>query len=104
VKALTSASVTPFVQAFSWDAFTDGCSSIVEVEQVAGGSVLKRVLGRNDAITENCLVVIAVRDGGAFDLDGTENGRVSDPAFLLEAEPSSVPSPSPVVATACAAK
>jgi hypothetical protein len=95
VKALNSASVTPFVQAFSWDALTDGCSSVVEVERVAGGCVLKRVLGRNDAITKNCLVVIAVRDGGAFDLDGTENGKVSDPAFLLEAEPSSVPSPSP---------
>ncbi len=95
VKALNSASVTPFVQAFSWDALTDGCSSVVEVERVAGGGVLKRVLGRNDAITKNCLVVIAVRDGGAFDLDGTENGKVSDPAFLLEAEPSSVPSPSP---------
>jgi len=27
---------------------------------------------------------LAIKDGGRFDLDGEENGIVTDPAFLLE--------------------
>jgi hypothetical protein len=27
---------------------------------------------------------LAIKDGGRFDLDGLQNGKVTDPAFLLE--------------------
>ncbi len=97
VKVLTSVSAMPFVQAFSMDELNDGHSAVVEVGRIGGGSVVKRFLGRTDAITNSCLVVIAIKDGGAFDLDGAKNDSVSDPAFLLEAEPTF--SPSPVVSS-----
>ena len=87
VKALSvdgEAAAEVFVRVFSLEQLSDGCSAVVEAERTARGSMLTRVLGGEDKITAGCLVVLAIRDGGRFDLDGTVNGSVTDPAFLLE--------------------
>jgi len=84
IKALTSESAEAFVQVFSLEELFDRCSAVVEVERLPGGNTLKRVLGSGDLITADCLLALAIKDGGSFDLDGAVNGVVVDPVFLVE--------------------
>jgi hypothetical protein len=87
VKMFSSTEADVFHRVHSLDALLDGCSAVVEVE----GETLVRVLGAGDAVTANCRLALAIRDGGRFDLDGEENGSVTDPAFMVEGEAFSDP-------------
>ena len=86
IKALTSESAEAFVQVFSLDELFDRCSAVVEVERTADSGTLKRVLGPGDLITADCLLALAIKDGGSFDLDESVNGVVVDPVFLVEGQ------------------
>lgn len=85
VKMLTTKSVEVLTHVFSLDDLRDGTCAVVEVERTAEGEKLKRVLEPKDAVTPMCRIAIALRDGGAFDLDEARNAGVTDPAFILEA-------------------
>lgn len=91
IKALTSESAEAFVMVFSLEELLDRCSAVVEVERMAEGNMLKRVLGSDDLISANCLLALAIKDGGSFDLDGTADGIVVDPVFLVEGQGGSAP-------------
>ncbi len=84
VKVLSSESAEAFIRVYSLEDLLDGCAAVVEVKKTSDGETLKRVLEADDLITANCLAALAIKDGGRFDLDGEENGIVTDPAFLLE--------------------
>ena len=95
VKMLASDEAVPFTQIFAMEDLKDGCSAVAEVEQVADGSVLKRLLASKDLVTADCLVALAIMDGGSFDLDGMVNDSITDPAFVIEAEAKESPEPDP---------
>jgi hypothetical protein len=84
VKMLSSESAEAFTRVYALEDLLDGCAAVIEVKRSPGGEMLKRVLDADDLITANCRVALAIRDGCRFDLDGTVNGSVTDPAFLLE--------------------
>lgn len=86
VKMLSSESAEVFERVYALEDLRDGCVAVVEVETVPGGTRLKRVLEAEDLIDANSRITLAIQDGGRFDLDGTQNGGVTDPAFILEAE------------------
>ncbi len=91
VKMFSSSQTDVFSRVFSLDALLDGCSAVVEVEGDPGDETLVRVLDAGDAFTANCRLALAIRDGGRYDLDGEENGTVTDPAFMVEGEVSGAP-------------
>ena len=91
VKMFSSTETDVFSRVFSLDALLDGCSAVVEVEGDPGDETLVRVLDADDAFTANCRLALAIRDGGRYDLDGEENGTVTDPAFMVEGEVSGAP-------------
>lgn len=84
VKVFDSQRVEPFDRICGLDELRDGCAAVVEIEETSGVATLGRVLSGGEAITANCRLALAIRDGGAFDLDGAENGGVVDPAFVVE--------------------
>jgi Synergist-CTERM protein sorting domain-containing protein len=94
VKMLASDEAIPFTQVFAMEDLKDGCSAVAEIEPLAGGDVLKRLLASKDLMTPDCLVALAIMDGGSFDLDGMVNDSVTDPAFVIEAEEKENPEPS----------
>ena len=91
VKMFSSTEADVFPRVHSLDALLDGCSAVVEVEGDPGDETLVRVLDAGDAFTANCRLALAIRDGGRYDLDGEENGTVTDPAFMVEGEVSGAP-------------
>ena len=91
VKVFSAEAAEPFVQAFSFEDLIDGRSAVVEFANIEGKHELKRVLGRGDAISSDCRIALALKDGGRFDLDGAANDQVVDPAFVTEAAPKSGP-------------
>ncbi len=91
VKVFSAEAAEPFVQAFSFEELIDGRSAVVEFANIEGKHELKRVLGRGDAISSDCRIALALKDGGRFDLDGAANDQVVDPAFVTEAAPKSGP-------------
>ncbi len=96
VKLLSAEDARPYVPAFTPEELTDGRSAVVEVEAVSGGVRIKRFLDADDILADGHIVALAIEDGGLFDLDGAVNGRVVDPAFLVEvslAAPSPTPEP-----------
>ena len=95
VKMLASDEAVPFTQVFAMEDLKDACSAVAEVEQLAGRSVLKRLLASKDLVTTDCRVALAIMDGGSFDLDGMVNNSVTDPAFVIEAEAKDSPGPDP---------
>lgn len=101
VKVFSAENARPYVPAFALEDLTDGRSAVVDVEPVAGGVSIRRVLAANDIVADGHIVALAIEDGGPFDLDGAVNGRVVDPVFLVEASlstPSPTPSPAPETA------
>ncbi len=84
VKVFDSRRAEPFDRVFGLDELRDGCFAVVEIEEISGIAILGRVLTADEAITANCRLAFAIRDGGAFDLDGRENGGIVDPAFVVE--------------------
>lgn len=99
VKMLSSESAEPFRRVYSFEDLLDGCSAVVETETFPGGERLKSVLQADDPICTNSRLALAIGDGGLFDLDGAVNGAVVDPAFIVEAERRSAPTPEPEVTT-----
>ncbi len=84
VKEISSKIAEAFERAYTLEDLRDGCAAVVEVETAAGVETLKRVLEADERISANCLVALAIKDGGRFDLDEKENGGVTDPAFIVE--------------------
>ena len=66
----------------------DMSCAFVQVDVLPGGKAIKRVLREGEMIGENCLIALAIRDGGEFDMDGKRNGLVADPALLVEVKQS----------------
>ncbi len=95
VKMLASNEAVPFTQVFTMEDLKDTCSAVAEMEHIAGGDVLKRLLASKDLVTKDCRVALAIMDGGSFDLDGMVNDSVTDPAFVIEAEEKENPDPEP---------
>ncbi len=91
IKVFSAEAAEPFVQAFSFEELIDGHSAVVEFANIEDRHELERVLGRGDAISSDCRIALALKDGGRFDLDGAANGRVVDPAFVTEADTKSAP-------------
>jgi len=102
IKVLSSESAEAFVIVFSLEELFDRCSAVVEVERLPEGNTLKRVLGPDDLITSDCLLALAIKDGGGFDLDESVNGVVVDPVFLVEGQARSAPD-NPHGGSGCAA-
>ncbi|NLD96752.1 MAG: hypothetical protein GX635_06490, partial [Synergistaceae bacterium] len=84
VKEISSKIAEAFERVYTLEDLRDGCAAVVEVETAAGVETLKRVLEADERIAANCLVALALKDGGRFDLDEKENGGVTDPAFIVE--------------------
>jgi len=77
-----------FGQAFSYETLGEGRSAVMR-----GGSVLSAKV----AVAEGDVLLLGIRDGGAFDLDGVADGRIIDPAFALQTMSSPTPpAPTPV--------
>lgn len=86
VKAFSPEGAEVFKRVYALEDLRDGCAAVVEVAPGPGGGRLKRVLNPDDPITVESCLALAIKDGGRFDLDGAENGGVTDPAFALEGE------------------
>ncbi|MGI6783238.1 MAG: right-handed parallel beta-helix repeat-containing protein [Aminivibrio sp.] len=81
IKILSPGRAELFKRVYSFEELADGCSAVVEVD----GDEIKGVLESDAPIEGNGRLALAIKDGGPFDLDGRENGSVTDPAFILEA-------------------
>ncbi len=99
VKILSADQVFLFTQVFSPGELKDGCSAVAKIEQISGEATLKKFLTSKDLITSDCLIALTIKDGGSFDLDGRENGSVTDPAFIIEGEEKNDPDPEPSAGT-----
>ena len=84
VKMFSGESAGVFERVYALEDLRDGCAAVVEAEDVGGVATLTRVIEAADTISGKCFLALAIKDGGRFDLDGLENGGVTDPAFLVE--------------------
>ncbi|MGI6783612.1 MAG: hypothetical protein ACOX5A_05235 [Aminivibrio sp.] len=91
IKALGPDEAAAFTQVFDLEKLEDGCSAIVEVVEENGNEKYVKKLRANETINANCRLALAIRDGSKFDLDGKEDGGVSDPCFMVEVDPNASP-------------
>ncbi len=84
VKVLSSDTVLPYSRIYDLSDLTDGRFAVLETEATSAGPEVKGTLSGDDRVSERCIVAMALSDGGSFDLDGRDNGSVTDPAFMIE--------------------
>ncbi len=102
-KVLSASEVLLFTQIFSQEEIEreiegkrkGNYSMVTATEQISGDTVATGILASKDVITSDCLMALSIADGGSFDLDGTVNGSVVDPAFVIEAKRKENPEPDP---------
>ncbi len=84
VKVLSSDKVLPYSRVYDLSDLTDGSFAVLDTEATSAGPAVKGAISRDDMISDRCVVAMALSDGGSFDLDGREDGGVTDPAFMIE--------------------
>ncbi len=84
VKVISSDMVLPYSRVYDLSDLTDGCFAVLDTEGTSADPVVKGALSRDDLVSDCCIVAMALYDGGSFDLDGREDGGVTDPAFMIE--------------------
>ncbi|MCF4151270.1 hypothetical protein L2W58_05595 [Dethiosulfovibrio sp. F2B] len=84
VKVLSSDMVLPYSRVYDLSDLTDGCFAVLDTEATSVGPEVKGAISGDDTVSDRCVVAMALSDGGSFDLDGREDGGVTDPAFMIE--------------------
>ncbi len=91
VKVLSSDMVVPYNRVYDLSDLTNGSFAVLDTEATSAGPVVRGAISRDGLVSDCCIVAMALSDGGSFDLDGRDNGGVTDPAFMIEGVRREVP-------------